>query len=228
MTTKSLKQKSKHSSHKSHKSRKSNKSHTRGKSKKQSKCEKGYILRKGYSRKTKSGKTIKVKSNCIKATSMSGTKSSDKIKRQLSKLSRQHKKAREMFGTPKCKKGQIIREGYYKKSYVNKSGTKIKGSWVKPRCIRSITGKKHSKQITLLEKGTLGKYGYHDVRHKSVDQRRKALQSALKNGVPHLPIMRKLNILSVLFKNKDPSLHSMYKEDFSYVQNLYNQFKLTH
>lgn len=197
------------------------------KSHKQSKCKKGYILRKGYTRKTKSGKSIRVKSNCIKATSMSGKKSSDKVKKQLTKLSRQHQKAREKFGTPKCKKGEILREGYRKKSYVNTSGKTIKGSWVRPRCIKSITGRKHGKQITILEKGTLGRFGYHDVRNKTVDERHQALHNALDSGVPHLPIMRKLNILSVLFKNKDQNLHSIYKHDFYYIQSLYNKQKLS-
>lgn len=192
------------------------------KSKKTS-CKKGFILRNSYIRKTKNGSKVKVNSKCIKSRSKSGLKQSDIDRKKLSKQKRIYSIARKKFGTPKCKRGEIVREGYYKKSFTRKSGSKVKGSWVKPLCIKSRTGKSsHGKRLFVLEKGTLSKYGYSDVIHLSKDKREKILRKAIKGGINELTLIKKLNALYVLNKNINPKLANIFRKDMKYIQDLYN------
>lgn len=184
-------------------------------------CKRGYISRKSYTRTLRSGKKIRIKSKCIKSTSYTKKKRSDIDKKNLLKKSKIYREAIKIFGTPRCKKGEIIREGYYRKSFKNKSGTKIKGSWVSPKCIKSVTGKPHGEQLFVLEKGVLGKYGYKEVSKLSKEERHKSLKKAIKDGVEHITIIKRLNALSILNKNKNPILSKLYKTDMKYIQKLY-------
>lgn len=122
------------------------------------KCPKGTILRKAYSKK----KGTKVKKACIKATSQTGEKTSIKKSKLMRKMARTHKKAIEKFGEPMCNEGQIMREGYYRKStsrkaYTRKNGIKIKrtsvkGAWVPPGCVKAkgMSIKRGKKGIPLI------------------------------------------------------------------------------
>lgn len=186
-------------------------------------CKKGFILRKSYTRKTKSGSKVKIHSNCIRSRSQSGLKRSDIDRKKLSLQKRIYSIARKKFGTPKCKRGEILREGYHRKNFTRKSGSKVKGSWVKPQCIKSRTGKSsHGKRLFVLEKGTLSKYGYSDVIHLSKDEREKILRKAIKGGVNELTLIKKLNALYVLNKNINPKLANIFRRDMKYVQGLYH------
>jgi len=177
------------------------------------KCRKNTIMRKGYIKKNG---TI-VKSNCIISTSQSGQKRSIIENNILKKLSREHSKARQKFGTPTCKKGEILREGYHRKSYKKKTGSKIKDKWIKPECIKSTTGRSHGKQLFILEHNDLKPFGYHNVESLTILERHKALLKALNKYKP-LPLARKLNALKVLNKNKNPRLSKIFKEDFEFVK----------
>ena len=193
------------------------------KSNKKSKCKKSFILRKSYTRKTKSGKKVKVQSKCIKSRSQSGLKRSDIDRKNLSQRKRIYSIARKKFGTPKCKSGEIIREGYHRKSFTRKSGSKVKGSWVKPHCIKSRTGKSsHGTRLFVLEKGTLSKYGYSDVMHISKNEREKILRKAIKGGINELTLIKKLNALYILNKNINPKLANIFRKDMKYIQGLYH------
>lgn len=197
--------------------------HSPKKSNKKNSCKKGFILRKSYTRKTKSGKKIRIYSSCIKSRSQSGLKRSDIDIKKTSQRKRLYSIARKKFGTPKCKKGEIVREGYHRKSYSRKSGSKVKGSWVKPRCIKSRTGKSsHGKRLFVLEKGTLSKYGYSDVAHLKKEEREKALKKAIKGGLNELTMIKKLNALYVLNKNINPKLANIFRRDMKFVQNIYH------
>jgi hypothetical protein len=180
-------------------------------------CPKGKIMRKSYSRKTSSGKKVKVGSKCIKAQSQSGKKRSSVDKKMMALEKREHTISRQKFGTPKCKKGEIVKEGYHKKK-----SSRAKGAWVAPTCIKAKGSSKKrgskGKKLFRLEKGTLGKFGYEDIKHMSKKERRESLKKAVQ-GMKPLSVRRKLIALRTLNKNVDPKLSNIYDEDQKYVQN---------
>ena len=186
-------------------------------------CSKGKILRKSYTRNstktnstktnsTKTNKIIKVKSGCIKAQSNSGLKTTDINKKILSKKNAIHKLARKKYGTPKCSKGQIIREGYKRTS---KSNNTI---FIPPVCIKSKTGKStKSKPLFIIEKGLLDKYGYYNVMTMTEKERHKSLIMALKDIKP-LSLSRRLNALATLNKNVNIILSKIFKQDSEWIK----------
>jgi hypothetical protein len=182
-------------------------------------CSKGYIKRSGYTRQTKSGK-IGVQPKCIKAISQSGKKRVDMDKKLLKKLETIHSKARKIFGTPKCKSGYILREGYHRKKSMRSGVKKIKSRWISPKCIKSKSGRPHGKQLFVLEKGTLSKFGYSKINDLTLTQRKEALHKALQQLKP-ITIFKKLNAVSTLNKNTNPPLSKMFKRDANWVKSNY-------
>ena len=178
-----------------------------------SKCKNGFIKRKSYTRKG-----THVKSKCIRSTSKSGVKRSSIDKKKIKKEEKEHKIAREKFGTPDCKNKEIIKEGYYRNSYRKKTGSKVKGKWIEPTCVKSRVGSSSKgKKLFVLEKGELGQYGYDDIKHISKMDRHKSLKKALKD-IPALSIMRKLNALATLNKNQDIDAHNIFIEDRDWIK----------
>ncbi len=191
------------------------------------KCSKGQILREGYTTKTNK----KVPASCITAQSATGKKSSLEVKKYLEKKEKMHKAAMKRFSKEvpkKCPPGQILREGFKKESYKShsKKGKEINviGSWTKPECIPSVTGKstKGPKLITIIEKDVLGKYGYLNIKNLSKGDRHAALRNALKVIKP-LSVYRRIIALSTLNKNKDSELYEILKSDADWIktQNIY-------
>jgi len=68
-----------------------------------------------------------------------------------------------------------------------------------------------------LEKNDLKPYGYENVRSKTALQRHRALSRAL-DDIESLSLSRKLNALSVVNKNRDPSLSRLFKSDSEWVK----------
>jgi Family of unknown function (DUF5771) len=180
-------------------------------------CPRGKINRSSYTRTTSSGKKIKVKTKCIKAQSQSGKKRSDLDKKIMAKKKREHTIARQKFGTPKCKKGYIIKEGYHKKSTSRSNGT-----WIPPTCAkaRGSSAKRGTKgkKLFRLESGTLGQFGYKKVKKLSKSKRRSSLKKALRKLKP-LSVQRKLNAVAILQKNIDPKLTNILRNDIEWVKN---------
>lgn len=168
------------------------------------KCKNGQILRVGY---TKKDGTV-VAPNCIKATSQSGMKRSDIDKKIIEQKEKIHLQMREKYGSKKCKPGEIMREGYKR----NKNSIEVP-----PTCIKSKTGKPHGKQLFVLEKDVLAKYGYTDVKSLTKIERMRCLKKALKKLKP-LPLMRRLNALSVLNKDQNPKLSKIFKDDSEWIK----------
>ncbi len=184
----------------------------------QQSCKQGEIYRIGYVRET-NGKMTVVPGKCIRATSQSKLKRSSLDKEYIAEREQIYKNARKRFSKtmPKsCPSGQIIREGYYRRSK-SKSKTK-QGAWVAPTCMLS-RNKVKKKRLFTLEQNTLGKYGYHDIENKSDLQRHRALKRALKDGIEPLPLLRRVNALAVLNKNKNPTLSNVFKNDIDYIRN---------
>jgi hypothetical protein len=186
------------------------------------KCYKGKILRQGYTTK----KGSKVPSSCITAQSDSGKKTSLILKKYLQKKAKIHREAMKRFSKEvpkKCSKGEILREGYKKNSYKShsKKGKNINvlGSWTKPSCIKSVTGKskKGSKLITIMDKDVLGKYGYSNIKSLSNTERHSVLRNALKKIKP-LSVYRRLIALATLNKNKDEELFIILRKDADWIK----------
>lgn len=167
-------------------------------------CLTDMILRKGYtykSRKVPKGYT----------QSQSGKKRVDIDRAIIKRLGKIHATMRKKFGTPSCKRGEIVREGYIRKS--GKSGSRTRTRQVAPGCIKDIGLSKKGKQLFVLSKGTLTQYGYHtDLSEKD---RHIALRRALTHIKP-LSVYRKLNALYVLNKNRP--LGSLYRADAEWVK----------
>jgi hypothetical protein len=181
-------------------------------------CRRGSILRKGYIRHLKN-KTIRVLSGCISAQSQSGQKRSTIDEEMMKTQSNMYKQMRRHFGTPTCEMGQIVREGYTRKSYVRKNGIRVSSAKVHPGCIKAVglsrkRGEK-GKRLFVLVRGTLTRYNYH--LHQSEKERHEALNKALLELKP-LSVYRKLNALYVLNKNKNPENANMYREDANWVK----------
>lgn len=190
-------------------------------------CPSGKIKRKSYNAMRK-GKGIHVKSACIKATSASGKKRSIQDKKSLKKKQSINRMMEQKYGTPICKKGEIVRSGYIKKkhsrkSYSRKDGSKVKSASIKrtevpPTCIKDLGTKGKGYKIpTVLEKGVLQKYGYDRIDTLNVQQRHSALSRAVKH-IPPLSLYRKLVILGTLNKNKDPELAKKFRKDADWVK----------
>lgn len=178
-------------------------------------CKNEEIWRVAYSKtsgKSGSKKHVSVKGKCIKATSQTGKKTSLETKRHLSKRKKIHEIAREKFGTPECAKGEVIREGYNRKTM---AGNEI---WVQPTCIKDVgkTGKQES--IFYIKPGRLSKYGYENISEKSELARHRALKDAMRSGEKPLSLSRRLNALATLTKNTNTTLSHAFKADSDWIK----------
>lgn len=184
-------------------------------------CKKGEIWRVGHTRKNTKNKKKKVfvPGKCIKATSQTGTKMSNISREKLEEKKIEHKIAREKYGIPKCKKGEIVKEGFKRKS---KNG---KETWVAPICVKDEGNKGKIKRLFLVEPGRLSKYGYNLVEDLSDLARHKALKMAFASGEKPLSVRRRLNALSVLTKNTQPMRSKIFKEDSEWIKYT-NEYKL--
>jgi hypothetical protein len=182
-------------------------------------CPRGKIKRNSYTKRTSTGKKIKVSANCIVAMSQSGKKRSDIDRKILSREKREHTLARKKFGTPECASGEIVKEGYHKKA--SSKSKNQKKTWVAPTCIEAKGSSKKTgskgKKLFRLEKGTLSQFGYHDVKKLSQKERRKALSRAITEMKP-LSVRRKLIAVSTLQKNTDKKMSKIFKDDAEWIK----------
>ncbi len=73
-------------------------------------------------------------------------------------------------------------------------------------------------RIPLSNSGILSAHGYEDVKEKSNLARHRALMRVVRAGEPPLSLFRRLNVLMILFKNKDPKLSKIFKKDRDWVK----------
>lgn len=174
-------------------------------------CKKGYIFRDGYKKKLSTGKIVYISGSCIRSTSQLGRKRKPIEKKIMEKLRRSHQTAKKKFGTPKCKKGEIVREGYIKK-------LNSKKIIVPPVCIKSTSKThpgKHGIQLFVMDKDVLGPFGYSNVIKLTLIQRHIALNKALKKITP-LSLFRRLNALYVL--NKGTKIGDIFLQDRDWIR----------
>jgi hypothetical protein len=82
--------------------------------------------------------------------------------------------------------------------------------------------KKKNNFITLSHEGSLTDLGY-DV-YASEDDKRRALKRAIK-AYGHLAVIRRLNAVSVLNKNREPALSKKFARDRDWVSAKYKEYK---
>ena len=133
-----------------------------------------------------------------------------KLKKTVGKSRSNRKKQRSRSDSIKsCGKGQILRKGY-----VTKKGVKVS-----PTCITDLGNLgKAIKNIPVLRKGLLSRFGYHA--HLDKEKRHKALKKAIQEYSAG-NVVKKLNAIYVLSKNSNPSLAKIYNSDKKWVQDTY-------
>ena len=68
-------------------------------------------------------------------------------------------------------------------------------------------------KIPLGNNSILSNHGYKDVINLTELGRHRALMRVVRDGEPLLGLFRKLNVLMILFKNKNPKLSKIFKAD---------------
>jgi hypothetical protein len=189
-----------------------------------SECKEGYIKRKGYI----TSKGTVVKPACIKSTSMYGIKSSDVTTPLINKMLRKQHIAEiktENKSPTKCPDGTIRRSAYIRSSHdkqvaVPASCIKEQGSHTGiPGLYNPKTGER---VYVVLDDEKLGKYGYHDIKHKNAQQRHEALDKVyVAMNKNWLSLFRMLNYLAVVNKNHK-TLHKILIADRNYIKKKYS------
>ena len=115
----------------------------------------------------------------------------------------------------RCKRGQIVRAGYYRKAYTRVDGTRVRGVYVPAKCIkdRGLPGK--GKKLFTVTRGALTEYGYSTK--LSRDKRHRALSRAAR-ALGRTDVIRKLNAVAVLNRNTNPTVARKFREDMKWVQ----------
>ena len=186
-------------------------------------CKRGSIYRKSYTRKTKSGKRIRVRSGCIKSRSAYGVKRSALNKRIMTVIKSRQRKASARTPKVKCPRGKIARSAYMRSGYTKKSGARVKPTVVAEGCIRDVGKRgKGEPAIGPLMEGSLKDFGYTDVKNMTKEQRHKALKKAMK-AYGDLSVLRKLNAVYVLNTRTNPALSKIFLEDRDWVMKVYQQ-----
>lgn len=81
-------------------------------------------------------------------------------------------------------------------------------------------------KIKLNPKRSLGTYGYHDVMSSSQGKRRAALRKAATD-LGWLKVLRRLNVLYVYNKTKNPKLARVFRDDRVYASSRHAATKFT-
>lgn len=131
----------------------------------------------------------------------------------------------------KCKKGEILRKGYYRrgyerKKYIKEDGTVIpktyvSGSYVEPVCIKDQGKPGHGKKtLPKPNNGFLRKYGYSI--HESPENRHKSLREA-SAATDIITVLKHLNLIrnyQYIIENK-----KKFTQDVEYMKKLYANYK---
>ena len=75
--------------------------------------------------------------------------------------------------------------------------------------------------IPISNSGILSAHGYSDVRDKSPLARHRALARVIRAGEPPLGLFRRLNVLMIFFRNRDPNLSQIFKTNRDWVKKTY-------
>lgn len=88
------------------------------------------------------------------------------------------------------------------------------------RVLRSHGKKGSTRGIGPLRKGLMTKYGYVNISSLTEKQRHVALARAIKE-YGSLSTWKKINVLSIFAKNKNPGLKAIYNSDKEWIKRTY-------
>ena len=122
---------------------------------------------------------------------------------------------------PTCKKGYIRRSSYTRKGVRVPAGC-IRGTSPNGTKYANFQAKQGLKtrrknQIGPIKKGLLTKFGYVDVASLSQQKRRAALKKAV-DAYGSLSTWKKINVLSVFTKKRNPKLRGIYNADKDWIK----------
>jgi hypothetical protein len=179
------------------------------------KCPKNHIVRVGY--KTKTGKNVKP--SCIRSTRYNKSmKRSDENKLILKKRQSNADKAHSIVGGPS--KNNCLPDKLHRSAYKTKKGNYVKSTCVKTKKTPEQIKRSQKRTKILLRKGTLGRFGYDNLKTLSDKDRHQALEKAIKKLGP-LVVMRKVNILLVYSRN-NPQMKKIYENDKKWIYKNYD------
>jgi hypothetical protein len=158
---------------------------------KNNKCPRGYVKRKGYTRKN-TGKHVVAR--CIRSTS------------PYSSATEKKRKSRKA-----CPPGKIPRASYTR-HVVNSAGSR-KPVRVKSTCVKGSSTP--AQIIGPLRKGELKRFGYSYKLPESV--RHHAMKAAIKNLGP-LDVYRKLDAVAKLSVTKNKQAHMVFSADRDWIR----------
>lgn len=172
------------------------------------KCPRGQSYRKSYTRRTKSGKSVRIPGSCLR----SQTRYDEPLKVNRTRF-RGYRMTKRALKT--CPEGYVKRNAFVR---ITKRG---KRSYVPEQCISDVgsPGKGYSDGpgIGALRKGELSKYGYQNVIKLSVGKRHGALEKAI-DEYGSLGVWRKLNAVAVYTKRTAPHISAIFKEDMDWIR----------
>ena len=176
-------------------------------------CANDQFYRKTYTRKLKSGRSIRVPGACIRSQSRyAAPYKPTRVRMRGIRLSRRSLKT--------CPAGYINRASYVR---YTKQGKHVV---VPEQCIKDVgaPGKGYvggpGKGIGPLRKGELSKYGYDNVKSMSEAARHAALASAISE-YGTLGLWRKLNAVAVYTRRSSPTSSAIIKKDMDWIRSTY-------
>lgn len=195
------------------------------KRKSQKSCSIGTISRKGYTRKSKTGKSVHIKRKCVRNVGLPG-KYSTLIKKQRRSISAKQSRAAKRTTSPKsCKPGKIMRSATSRKGYTRRSKTgkliKVRRSVSRATCVKNRGAKgKSLKKITIVqEEHYLSKFGYSAK--KSTTSRHNAIKKLIKSGKSPLTVRHMLIARSNLLKRTEPAYSKKMYADQKWTKKHY-------
>ena len=124
-----------------------------------------------------------------------------------------------------CKIGQILKKGYYrKKSSRSKTRTRVSSTCIKNRG-NPLRGPKFLKKK--LEKGKLGRFGYHNVIELKDPTRHRRLKKAIK-AYGFREVISRLNVIANLSNYSNPKTANIIRQDQQWVSKKYDEWKRVH
>lgn len=196
------------------------------KRKSQKSCSVGTISRKGYTRKSKTGKSVHIKRKCVRNIGLPG-KYSTLVKKQLRSISSKQSRATKRTKSSKsCKPGKIMRSATSRKGYTRRLKTgkivRVKRSTMRATCVknRGSKGKSPTKKITIVQgEHYLSKFGYSA--NKSTTSRHTAIKKLIKSGKSPLAVRHMLIARSNLLKRTEPTYSKKMYADQKWIGKKY-------
>jgi hypothetical protein len=175
-------------------------------------CPKGFIRRKGYTRKNTG---TQVKSTCVRST----IKVNKNTQRSCPPGELLRKSYVRRFSS------KVHTEGYTRKTKSGKNVKvypKVKSVFVKPSCIKDVgkPGKlaEGAPRIGPLRKGELKKFGYL---YKLPDAEREAALKKAVNALGPLNVFHKLDAVAKLSLTSAPAASAIFTKDRNWIRKIY-------